>query len=149
MSKRTRQQAVIDIISKQRVPSQAALAEELKKLNFEVTQATLSRDIAELNLVKSKEGYLRPEDASGSGYTTIPDPLGALRRLVVKIEEVQNLLIVRTPRSSAQQVGMVFDDNAFFEKVAGTIAGDDTLLVITRSEEDALAVKKMVLDMIN
>ncbi len=149
MSKRTRQQAVIDIISRQRIPSQAALASELKKLNFEVTQATLSRDIAELNLVKSKDGYLRPEDAGGVGMSPIPDAKEALRRLVVKVEVVQNLIIVRTPRSSAQQVGIVFDDKAFFDKVVGTVAGDDTLLVITRNVDDAADVEKIVLSMID
>ena len=66
MSKRLRQQAIKEIVSKGFVPSQAALAEELKTLGFDVTQATLSRDIADLALVKSKEGYLRPEDAGGT-----------------------------------------------------------------------------------
>lgn len=148
MSKRTRQQAVIDIISRQRIPSQGALAEELKKMNFNVTQATLSRDIAELNLVKSKDGYLRPEDAGGAARSPIPDPMGALRRLIIKIEEVGNFLVIRTPRSSAQQVGLVFDDFGYFNKVVGSVAGDDTLLVITRSIEDAQEVKNTVLGLI-
>jgi len=148
MSKSTRQQAIIEIITNRRIPSQAALAEELKKCGFDVTQATLSRDIAELNLVKSKDAYLRPEDANSSEGVPISDPVGVLRRLVVGLEEVGNLLIVKTHRSSAQQVGMVLDHYAPFTKIAGTVAGDDTVLVILRSLDDALEIKKIVVDLI-
>ncbi len=149
MSKSTRQQAIVDIVSKQSIPNQAVLSEELRKLEFEVTQATLSRDIAELNLVKSKDGYRLPENAGGIEGSPIPDPVGALRRLIVKVDDVQNLLVIRTRRSSAQQVGMVIDNNAMFNKVVGTIAGDDTVLAITRSTEDALDLKKIIVELVD
>ena len=139
MSKRTRQQAIIDIVSSQRVASQAALADELKMRGFDVTQATLSRDIAELNLVKSKEGYSRPQDAA-AGSGAVPDPVGTLRRLVIKIEEADNLVVIRTPPGSAQQVAIVLD-SGIYPLVVGTIAGDDTCVVITRSAEDSLTFK--------
>jgi transcriptional regulator of arginine metabolism len=148
MSKKTRQQAVIDIVSRQRVPSQAALAEELKKLDFEVTQATLSRDIAELNLVKSKDGYLRPEDASGIGQPSTPDLVSSLRRGVIKIEASQNLVVVRTPPTGAQQVGLALDELGL-DKIIGNVAGYDTVLVVTRNHEDAVALKQAVIDMID
>ncbi len=147
MSKRTRQQAIIEIVSQKRVPSQAALAEELKKLGFDVTQATLSRDIAELELVKSKGGYLRPEDATGTGMHAIPDPMGTLRRLVLKVEEAQNLLVIRTPPGSAQPIAIVLEDGSY-QQVVGTLGGDDTCLVVTRSVEDARALKRQLLELI-
>jgi transcriptional regulator of arginine metabolism len=143
MSKRLRQQAIKDIVSKGRIPSQAALAEELKKLGFDVTQATLSRDIADLELVKSKDGYLRPEDAGGTVQHTIPDREGTLRRLVLKVDQGQNLLVIRTPPGSAHPVAISID-----EGVIGTIGGDDTALVITRSERDASALKQRLLEII-
>jgi transcriptional regulator of arginine metabolism len=147
MSKRLRQQAIKDIVSKGRIPSQAALAEELKKLGFDVTQATLSRDIADLELVKSKDGYLRPEDAGGTVQHTIPDREGTLRRLVLKVDQGQNLLVIRTPPGSAHPVAISIDEGSF-EEVIGTIGGDDTALVITRSERDASALKQRLLEII-
>lgn len=148
MSKRTRQQAILDLVSKKRIPSQAALSEELKELGFDVTQATLSRDIAELELVKSKGGYLRPEDASGTVASTIPDPTGTLRRLVLKVEEADNLVVIRTPPGSANPVAIILEDGSH-EQVVGTIGGDDTCLIITRSAQDALDFKRNLLSIIS
>lgn len=148
MSKRTRQQAILELVAKKRVPSQAALAEELKKMGFDVTQATLSRDIAELELVKSKGGYLRPEDASGSGVPMIPDPRGTLRRLVLKVDEADNLLVIKTPPGSANPVAIILEDGTH-EEVVGTIGGDDTCLIVTRCKEDASTFKKKLLEIIS
>lgn len=144
MSKRIRQQAILDLVVKQRVPSQAMLAEELKKRGFEVTQATLSRDIAELELVKSKDGYLRREDASATGTPAVPDPKGTLKRLVVKVVEAQNLVVVRTPPGSAQLVALALEDGSYPEIIA-TLGGDDTCLVVLRDADQALAFKRALL----
>ncbi|MDJ0761383.1 MAG: hypothetical protein QNJ97_00220 [Myxococcota bacterium] len=144
MSKRLRQQSIREIVSKQSVPNQAALADELRKLGFDVTQATLSRDIAELALVKSKDGYLRPEDASGSG-AAVPDPEGTMRRYVTKVDVAGNLLVIRTPPGSAVPVAIVLD-NGDYPGIMGTIAGDDTCLAIARTEGDALAFKQQLLE---
>jgi len=148
MSKRTRQQAILDLVTRQRIPSQAALADELKQLGFDVTQATLSRDIAELNLVKSKEGYARAQDAGSASIPPVPDPLGTFRRLVVKVDEAQNLIVVRTSPGGAQPVGIAIDEGRF-EQVVGTVAGDDTVLIITRSVEDAQSFKKKLMELLD
>ena len=148
MSKRTRQQAIADLVARQQVPSQASLAEELRKLGFDVTQATLSRDIAELELVKSKDGYQRPEDAGGSAASPIPDPRGTLKRLVLKVEEAGHLVVVKTPTGSAPQVSVAVD-NGNYGQVVGTIGGDDTCLVITKTPEDAVEFKQMLLDLLS
>ena len=136
MSKRTRQQAIIELVSHRRIPSQAALAEELKRCGFAVTQATLSRDIAELNLVKSKGGYTRPQDASQAGLPKAPDPVGTLKRLVTKIDGAFNQVVVRTSPGGASAVALALDDGRH-DGVLGTIAGDDTILIVTRSVEAA------------
>jgi transcriptional regulator of arginine metabolism len=136
MSKRTRQQAIVELVSKKKIPSQAALAEELAKLGFEVTQATLSRDIAELSLVKIKGGYARPQDASAGALPMVPDPVGTLKRLVVKIDSAFNQVVVRTVPGGASAVALALDDRSY-EDVLGTIAGDDTILIVTRSVETA------------
>ncbi|MDD5308431.1 MAG: ArgR family transcriptional regulator [Deltaproteobacteria bacterium] len=145
MSKRTRQQAILDVVSSKRVPSQATLADELKDLGFDVTQATLSRDIAELNLVKTKDGYARPEDAGGGG-PAVPDPVGMLRRLVVKVEDAGNLVVVKTQMGSAQPVGIVLD--GLREEGIGTIAGDDTVLVVTKTPADAQSFRQGLLQLL-
>ncbi len=147
MSKRTRQQAIIDVISRKRVHSQGALVEELKKFDFDVTQATLSRDIAELNLVKSKDGYLRPEDALNSGYPTTSDLISMLRRSVLRISTAQNLVIVRTPPSGAQQVGLTLDELKLHQ-IIGNVAGIDTVIVVTANNQDAQDVMDHVLRLI-
>jgi transcriptional regulator of arginine metabolism len=147
MSKRTRQQAILDIVCNKKVPSQAALAEELKAMGFEVTQATLSRDIAELELVKARDGYQRPEDASGGPGSVIPDPVGTLRRLILKVDEAQNLLVIRTPPGSAQPIAIVLEDGNF-KRVIGTLGGDDTCLVVTKDAEEARLLKEELLNII-
>jgi transcriptional regulator of arginine metabolism len=146
MSKRIRQQAIIELVATQIIPSQAVLANELKKQDFDVTQATLSRDIAELELVKSKGGYLRPEDAGGSGVPSIPDPEGTLKRLVLKVEEAENLVVIRTPPGSAKPVAIILEEDSHYSQVIGTLGGDDTCLVITRSPAEASSFKETLLN---
>jgi transcriptional regulator of arginine metabolism len=148
MSKRTRQQAILDLVSQRRIPSQAALAEELKQVGFDVTQATLSRDIAELNLVKSKEGYARAQDAGSASIPPVPDPLGTFRRLVVKVDDAMNLIVVKTSPGGAQPVGIAVDEGRF-EQVVGTVAGDDTVLIVTRSVEEARTFKKRLMELLD
>jgi transcriptional regulator of arginine metabolism len=148
VSKRIRQQTILELVAKGSVPSQASLATELKAHGFDVTQATLSRDIAELELVKSKDGYLRPEDAGGNASSPIPDPEGTLKRLVSKVQVAQNIVVIRTPPGSAQQIAIVLEDG-LFTQVIGTLGGDDTCLVVCASLEDAEAFKKDLLHFVS
>jgi len=145
MSKRTRQQAIIEIVSKQQVASQAVLAEELLKRNFQATQATLSRDIAELNLVKSKDGYTTPQDAGA--MTQAPDTADTLKRCVTKVNTASNLLVVKTTMGNAQPVAVALDSNDF-EQIMGTLGGDDTVLVVTQSADEANALKDTILKLL-
>jgi transcriptional regulator of arginine metabolism len=147
MSKRTRQQAVLEIVAERRPPNQAALAVELERRGFAVTQATLSRDIAELGLVKSKAGYLRPEDAPQNSKSQPADSRGAIRRQVVKVIVAQNLVVIRTAVGGAQSVGLALDDCARPE-LLGTIAGDDTVLVVTADRRAAGAFATWLLELI-
>ena len=145
MSKRIRQQTILELVSRRTIQSQAVLAEELKKQGFDVTQATLSRDIAELELVKSKGGYVRPQDAGGYGTPSIPDPEGTLKRLVLKVEEANNLVVIRTPPGSAKPVAIILEEDGAYSQIIGTLGGDDTCLVITRNAEEASRFKQTLL----
>ena len=90
MSKKIRQQALLEIVSEKVVPSQALLADELRQRGHAVTQTTLCRDIAELNLVKSKNGYRLPEDIGSAGVGPGGDPRKVLRAQVLKVETSLN-----------------------------------------------------------
>ena len=147
MSKRLRQQAIKELVQKGRVQNQAVLAKELKKLGFNVTQATLSRDIACLRLVKSKDGYIYPEGAGAASQNTIQDSKDTLKRLVLKVDLALNQLVLKTPVGNASPVAIAVEE-CQFEGVIGTIGGDDTTLVIARSEEDAKRIQKELIEML-
>ncbi|MFO8072717.1 MAG: ArgR family transcriptional regulator [Polyangia bacterium] len=146
MSKRTRQQAILELVAERRMPSQAALAKALAARGIDVTQATLSRDIAELRLVKTREGYVRPEDTSAE-----PAPahelLGTLRRLVVRFDRVLNQVVLRTVAGGAQPVALALDGEGY-EQLLGTIAGDDTVLAIAGSTEGAERLEEALREML-
>ena len=134
VSKRDRQGAILEIIREHRVGSQMELRELLAREGIEVTQATLSRDLKDLRLVKV------PAAGGGSHYT-LPDewehapPLKALLpTLFVSAEGTGNLLVVRTLTGGAQAVALGIDWEEWPE-VLGTISGDDTILLILKKEE--------------
>jgi len=133
-SKSARQAAVLDVIRTRRVTSQDQLRQLLGKAGFAVTQATVSRDIRELRLVKVP-------GAEGIGHYTLPEewestpPLQSLLpSLYVSAAGTGNLLVVRTMTGGAQAVALAIDWEDWPE-VLGTIAGDDTILVICRGPE--------------
>lgn len=141
MMKAQRHAAILKIIKSSRVSSQEQLRDLLAHDGFVVTQATLSRDLRELRLTKVAD----PE--GGSFYSVpgdreIPHPsLSALLpALLLSMEGVGPLLVVKTPQGSAEALGGAMD-GADLPEIIGTIAGDDTLLVITRGDQarDALA----------
>ena len=141
--KRARQAAILELIKAQRVPHQEALREHLATLGFDVTQATLSRDVRELRLVKLPS-------ADGQSHYTIPEewdhvpPLDSiLPTLFISAEVVGNFVVVRTRSGGAQAVASGIDWEEF-EGLAGTIAGDDTILLIMRDESSARDVCEAV-----
>jgi transcriptional regulator of arginine metabolism len=143
-SKTKRHAAILRLVREHAVPSQEVLREYLVKEGFDVTQATLSRDIRELGLVKlpDSEGYGHyetPEDA------VLPaPPLSAMiPSLLLKAEGVGPLLVLSTPTGSASALAAALDHEEWPE-VLGSIAGDDTLLIIARSIADRKKLEKRV-----
>jgi transcriptional regulator of arginine metabolism len=132
--KSQRHAAILALVRRHRIESQERLRAFLRTEGFDVTQATLSRDIRELGLAKvgDPEGgahYAPPPGADG-----IHPALGPLvATLMLSAEGVGPLLVVRTPAGSANALGIALD-RAEWPEVVGTIAGDDTLLVVARSE---------------
>ena len=137
--KRRLQAAILAIVREQRVSHQEALRELLSAQGIPVTQPTLSRDVRDLRLVKVT-------GAGGSSYYTLPDewehvpPLDTVvPALFVSVETVGNLAVVRTLNGAAQAIASGIDWEEY-DGLAGTIAGDDTVLIILRSPEAAKAV---------
>ena len=131
--KRYRQSAILDLVSREAICSQDALGRKLRARGFHATQATISRDIKELQLVKraSDGAYERP--GASEGGRGLAD--AALRRAILeylrRVDLVQQLLVRRTGPGQAQPLALAID-RAELSEVVGTVAGDDTILVITR-----------------
>ncbi len=111
----------------------------LSRRGFEVTQATLSRDLNELRVVKTPDGYILPNGDAPA------EPLPAVSRVVGEfvreVRRAQNLLVVKTVAGSAQSVAVAVDGEAW-EEIVGTVAGDDTLLIITSDNKSAKALQE-------
>lgn len=133
--KARRQARIMELIRSDRVATQAELAETLRREGFSVTQATISRDIRELGLVKvPHEGgyrYAPPDRASA------PSLLERLRRFfrdsVVSLDASENLVVVKTLPGTAGAVAEAID-RLDFEDIVGTLAGENTILVVVRSK---------------
>ena len=143
MSKRARQGAILDIVRRHHVTSQESLREILAQQGIEVTQATLSRDIRDLRLVKVP-------GAGGTAHYTLPEewehtpPLESLLpTLFLSAEGTGNLLVVRTMTGGAQAVALGIDWEEWPE-VLGSIAGDDTILLILRDADQTATVRDRI-----
>lgn len=132
--KALRHQRIIDLITRESILTQEDLVDKLGASGVEVTQATLSRDIKELGIVKTAEGYSTPAELGGETASNNPPLAHLLREFVVDIREAQNLLVVRTTAGSAQPVAAALDAEKWPE-LLGTLAGDDTILVVSSSQK--------------
>ena len=135
-----RQASILRLVRSHRVTSQEVLRELLADEGFDVAQGTLSRDIREMGLVKV------PDDEGGAAYSVPPDvvdPAPNLARLLpalyVGLDGVDNLLVLHTLTGGAQPVAVALDHQEW-DEVLGTIAGDDTILIILRNRKHRAAV---------
>ncbi len=128
--------AIMDIISKERIVTQEELCEALKLRGFDVTQATVSRDIKELQLIKipDLEGYRY----SLPDNTALKNSYDRMKRIfqdsVVNIDHSENIVVIKTLPGAAQSVASVIDTSGL-NRIIGTVAGDDTILVVVKPVE--------------
>ena len=142
-----RQSLVLELVDREPITSQEQLRERLRARGIEITQATLSRDIRDLGLVKAAAdgAYKRPQmgDAGPPG----PDAAAVLRRAVAaslkKFDVVQQLVVLRTESAQAQPLAEAID-RARLPEVAGTIGGENTILVICRGDREAQAFTRQL-----
>src|ERR1700722_9532069 len=147
MNKTLRQRSILDALSPGPISSQEPLQRALRKRGFKVGQATLSRDIRELNLSKTGGRYALP-NAEGSAGLALPpiSPLG--REFVLEVRTAQNQLVVKTIVGSAQPVAAALDETDW-DEVVGTIAGDDTILIVCPDKEAARGLASRIEGMLN
>ena len=148
--KSRRQSALLDVVEHEAVRSQEQLLQRLQSRGFDVTQATLSRDIKELGLLKrSSDGAYQPAGVENTSQASALEALArALAEYLVNIEPVQQLDVLKTGAGQAQLLGLTIARSRLPD-VAGTLAGDDTILIIARDAKAAQAVAKQLKDLAN
>ncbi|MFO6496169.1 MULTISPECIES: transcriptional regulator AhrC/ArgR [Bacillus] len=149
MNKGQRHIKIREIITANEIETQDELVDILKKDGYNVTQATVSRDIKELHLVKVPTN-------NGSYKYSLPadqrfNPLSKLKRSLmdafVKIDSASHMIVLKTMPGNAQAIGALMD-NLDWEEIMGTICGDDTILIICRTQEDTEHVQKKILELL-
>ncbi|HTR66900.1 MAG TPA: hypothetical protein VMH85_14075 [Terriglobales bacterium] len=134
MRKPLRQKALLALLEQGPVASQEGLQRALQKRGFKVGQATLSRDIHELGLIKTIYGYAEPNgDAPAE---PLPPTSRLVREFVRDVRPAQNLLVIKTTAGSAQGVAAALDSEEWPGAV-GSVAGDDTILIVCADKKAA------------
>jgi transcriptional regulator of arginine metabolism len=148
-NKRFRQGQILKLVAGEAIASQDELRRRLAHLHLRVTQATLSRDIHELQLVKTETGYkpLAAAAADAAETPALPALASVLREFLSDVRPAQNLLVLKTPPGGAQPLAAAIDREKWNE-IAGSIAGDDTILLILPSTRARKAVQKRVEDLL-
>ena len=133
MNKFERQGAILRLVAERALSTQGDVVEALRSEGVDAVQATVSRDIAQLGLVKvrNESGKLVYAHPGASDLDRLGELTTALRRWVVALETAGGLVVVRTPPGAANALGIAFDEAALPE-IAGCIAGDDTIFVAPR-----------------
>ena len=139
--KKNRHDKILEIIEKHEIETQGELAQRLRDSGFKVTQATVSRDIREMGLVKvataggrQKYESARPVNEEENRFIRV------LRDSVQSVDQAQNLLVIRTGSGMAMAAAAALD-HLNFPEVVGCIAGDDTIMAAVRTVEDTAFLK--------
>ena len=142
MTKTYRQGQILKLIRSKKISTQEELAQELKNQGIAATQVTLSRDLRDLRLVKTREGYqeMAPEE-TGPGFTMLAG------EFLNDVLRAQNLVVLKTSPGHANTVAVALDREGWPE-VVGTIAGDDTILIIAPDNPTAEGVQDRLLGLL-
>jgi transcriptional regulator of arginine metabolism len=143
LAKSERQRLLSGIVARKRLGTQLELAQALAAAGCPVTQATISRDIRELGLVKAHDALGRPRYELPAESSRRRDPQSALRAVLTQFARratvAQNLVVVHSELGSAPAIARAIDTSRH-PRIVATLAGDDTCLVVTRDEQDANVV---------
>ena len=147
--KQKRQLRIIEIINQNAIETQEELALKLREEGFEVTQATVSRDIRELNLSKVPGPDGRQKYAILSSGGPLNDKyVRVMHDGLLSMEPAGNLLVLKTVSGMAMAVAAAVD-TMHFPEIVGSIAGDDTIMAATKSNQEAANLKNKIIDLIH
>lgn len=158
MIKHYRQEQILKLVRSEAIHTQEELAEKLRRLGLRSTQVTLSRDIHELGLAKTPDGYrelnpplLRPNGALAAPSLPRVAESRHLKRIAGEVlrdvRQAQNLLVLKTDPGNAQPLALALDQENWTE-VVGTIAGDDTIMAVCPSKRSAASARTKLLALI-
>jgi len=148
--KLARHAKILEIINSQDIETQEELAEELKKSGMNVTQATVSRDIKELKLIKvlSETGKYKYATITHTESFMSNKLVNIFTQTVINVETIENFVVVRTISGSASAAAEAID-SLNFDGIAGTLAGDNTIFVLARTPEKAQTISQKMKKMIS
>ena len=141
MNKKFRQGQILKMVRSRSVHTQEELAEALEAQGVQATQVTLSRDIRELGLVKTSEGYREIAALEEPEEDAEELAMRAVREFLTDVRQAQNLLVLKTGPGNASPLAAALD-RAEWPEIAGTIAGDDTVLVVAPDAKAARDLKQ-------
>src|SRR5437899_4070210 len=145
--KARRQAVIVELVDREPLHSQEEVRRRLRQRGFEATQATISRDIKELGLVKraGDGAYQRPGVEAPNPETALTALERAAAEFLRRVERVQQLVVIRTDAGQAQPLAIALD-RAQLPEVVGTIGGDDTILVVARGARSAATLARRLKD---
>jgi transcriptional regulator of arginine metabolism len=147
MKRQERLKIIREIIKEKKISSQEDLLEELNKKSIRVTQATVSRDISSLNLVKIRDAlqneyYGISFNYQGDQHTGLQRIKSKFKDSVISVEMANNIIVIKTEPGEAQGVAWAIDSSNF-EEILGTVAGDDTIICIVKNEAETQKIMEL------
>lgn len=146
--KARRQIKIQEIITKEAIHTQEELAEHLREAGYDVTQATVSRDIKEMGLIKvptPDDDYRYAIPGSAQTINSLERLKRRMQETVVNVDDSENLIVIRTISGNAQALADLIDKGNWKE-IIGTVAGDDTILLVIKPLSAVAAVRKRIAD---
>ena len=149
MARNSRQSKILDIITNQEIETQEELVDALRKAEFDVTQATISRDIKELGLIKilSDSKKYKYAIVSANQQSLSNKCLSIFKECLISIKQAQNIAVVKVLRGTAGMVAS-FIDQTSMPTILGITYGDDSVMVVCQNNEDCLATIDKLNEMI-
>ncbi len=141
-----RRTQILGLLRSEAVATQSELLRRLARRVLRVTQATVSRDLEELGVIKTREGYRLP-DSQEPAPAPQPPLAVVLKEFLREVLQASNLVILKTHPGNAHTVAVTLDAQHWSE-VVGTVAGDDTIFVATEDAREAAKIRKKLLDLL-
>lgn len=146
IAREQRRQRIAELVRQRRIHSQFELVDLLAELGIAVNQATLSRDLRAMGLLKGPNGYELPTEVQPDAADPSLALVHAVQTWLTGATAAENLVVLRTPVGGAQPLAIALDQAAW-KAILGTVAGDDTILVVTKNAAEAKRVTKQLADL--